>query len=422
MTAGVGRARRRRRPTVGLFGQLGSGNVGNDASMRTVVDHLRSRHPTVDLRVMTTGNHEVADRYRVRASPLHVVDALPSRPHGAVGMLVRLWGKAADVVATVVWLVGLDVVIVPGMGVLEASVPMWAWQFPFALFTMCLAARLLGVQVALVGVGAQAVTQLPLRFLLVRSARTARYRSYRDELSRTAMHDMGVDTSSDPVFCDMVFALPVPVGVMPTPGCVGLGVMDYHGRNAATDRRRDAEIHASYLMMLSRFALRLIDSGRSLRLFVGDRVDVEVAEHLLHELRAARPGLADDRAVLVAADDFDALMTAMAQVEIVVATRYHNVVAALKVGKPTLSLGYAPKNAAMMESFGQGRFALALAGVDFEQLCDRFDELDADRSAAARAIEESSARYRTRAEEQLADLSRLLERRTGSSPRPGVPA
>ncbi|RTL68864.1 MAG: hypothetical protein EKK42_08500 [Pseudonocardiaceae bacterium] len=414
MTAGVGRARRGRRPTVGLFGQLGSGNVGNDASMRTVVDHLRSHHPDVDLRVMTTGHHEVADRYRVRTSPLHVVDALPNRPHGAAGAVVRLWGKVADVVATVVWLIGLDVVIVPGMGVLEASIPMWAWQFPFALFTMCLAARLLGVEVAMVGVGAQTVTQRPLRFLLVRSARIARYRSYRDELSRRAMHDMGVDTADDPVFCDMVFALPTPVGIVPTPGLVGLGVMDYHGRNAATDRRRQAEIHASYLMMLTRFALRLIDSGRSIRLFVGDLVDIGVAEHLLHELRAARPGLAEDRAVLVAAEEFDTLMTAMAQVEVVVATRYHNVVSALKLGKPTLSLGYAPKNAEMMESFGQGRYALPLAGADYEQLCDRFDELDADRVAVARRVGEGSAGYRTRAQEQLADLSRLVQRGTGS--------
>ena len=32
-------------PRVGLFGQLGSGNSGNDASMETVLAYLQQAHP-----------------------------------------------------------------------------------------------------------------------------------------------------------------------------------------------------------------------------------------------------------------------------------------------------------------------------------------------------------------------------------------
>ncbi|AEA24090.1 polysaccharide pyruvyl transferase [Pseudonocardia dioxanivorans CB1190] len=403
------RSRRDRVPRIGLFGLLGSGNLGNDASLATVLAHLRAAYPGAEIRIMTTGHEEVAARYGVATTPLHVVDTLRRKPHGALGALVRLGGKLADGVATLVWLVGLDVVVVPGMGVLEASLPIWAWQFPLALLTLCVLARVVGTPVGLVGVGAQVVDERPLRRVLVWSARAAAYRSYRDELSRSAMRDMGVDTSRDDVYCDLVFAMPAPTPAGPVvPGAVGVGVMDYHGRNGAADRRREPAIHAAYLAMTSAFVLRLVDAGRTVRLFVGDGVDTSVADTVIREVRSARPAVEVGRVALVATDDLDGLMNAMAEVEIVVATRYHNVVAALMAGRPTVSLGYAPKNAVLMEEFGQGRFALALESTDLDTLCARFDELDADRAAAARVIAAAAQHCRRRAEAELTDMSRML--------------
>ena len=39
-------------PRVGLFGLLGSGNIGNDASLDAVLGYLRSYHPDVVLDAM----------------------------------------------------------------------------------------------------------------------------------------------------------------------------------------------------------------------------------------------------------------------------------------------------------------------------------------------------------------------------------
>ena len=49
---------------------------------------------------------------------------------------------------------------------------------------------------------------------------------------------------------------------------VGVGVMDYHGAN--DDRGQAAEIYASYVETMKFFVRWLVDSGRRVRLLVGD--------------------------------------------------------------------------------------------------------------------------------------------------------
>jgi len=48
---------------VGLFGLLGSGNIGNDASMETVLSYLRTAHPAIAVDAMCAGSDRVRDHY-----------------------------------------------------------------------------------------------------------------------------------------------------------------------------------------------------------------------------------------------------------------------------------------------------------------------------------------------------------------------
>ena len=56
---------------------------------------------------------------------------------------------------------------------------------------------------------------------------------------------------------------------------------------------------------------------------------------------------------------FADLMRAMAPAHIVLATRYHNVICALMLSKPTLSVGYGAKNAVLMEDMGLAEYSPA---------------------------------------------------------------
>ena len=58
---GAGRRRLSGPPRVGLFGLLGSGNIGNDASMEVVLRYLQTSHPGTVVDAMCRGPEEVRD-------------------------------------------------------------------------------------------------------------------------------------------------------------------------------------------------------------------------------------------------------------------------------------------------------------------------------------------------------------------------
>src|SRR5882757_1493544 len=218
-------------PRVGLFGLLGSGNIGNDGSLESVLAYLRTHHPDARLDAMCSGARQITDRYGIPATRLHWFRSEYQTASGAGSLARKVLGKVIDAARTTTWVRRQDVVIVPGMGVLEATTPLRPWGFPYALFVLCASARIVGTRTALVGVGADIITEPLIRWLITRSARLACYRSYRDVYSRDAMRRMGVDTSGDEVYPDLAFALPTPP-VTGTRGTVGIGVMAYCGRNS----------------------------------------------------------------------------------------------------------------------------------------------------------------------------------------------
>ena len=57
-------------PRVGLFGLLGSGNSGNDASMETVLAYLRDAHPDAVVDAMCGGPERVRAKYGIDAVPM----------------------------------------------------------------------------------------------------------------------------------------------------------------------------------------------------------------------------------------------------------------------------------------------------------------------------------------------------------------
>jgi polysaccharide pyruvyl transferase WcaK-like protein len=123
---------------------------------------------------------------------------------------------------------------------------------------------------------------------------------------------------------------------------------------------------------------------------------------------------------------FDDLMRSMAPAGAVAATRYHNLISALLLGKPTISLGYAAKHQALMAETGLAEFCQPADNLDASALIDQLAELQ-NRSAEVRAmIAEHNADRASRVAEQFTALSGLLpatSRGTGATHEPGlVPA
>ena len=131
--------------------------------------------------------------YQQYASAVSGIPAIP----------IKALGKGIDAFRTMAWVRRHDAVIVPGMGVLETSLPLPTWEFPYAMFLLGGSSRLFGTKVALVSVGAGVINHRVARWLFNAAARFAYYRSFRNDSSREAMRQRGLDTTRDHIFPDL---------------------------------------------------------------------------------------------------------------------------------------------------------------------------------------------------------------------------
>ena len=261
------------------------------------------------------------------------------------------------------------------------------------MFALCVSGRIFGTKVALVSVGAEVGSARLTRWLFTAAGRFAFYRSYRDELSRDAMAQQGLDTSRDRVYPDLAFGLPVPSSGPGAERTVGIGLMDYYGNDDSHGQPDD--VRALYVEKMKSFTRWLVDNGRQVRLFVGDtnNADETVVEKILADLRTYRPDLDPTWVVADPVVTFADLMRAMEPAGIVVATRYHNVVCALMLSKPTISIGYGEKNAVLMADAGLAEYCQSVDSLDVERLIAQFTELERH---AARLRERSPRETRQR--------------------------
>ncbi|NUP40350.1 MAG: hypothetical protein HOY76_25870 [Streptomyces sp.] len=386
---------------VGVFGLLGSGNLGNDGSLEAVLGYLRTDHPDAVVDALCGGPEAVTTRFGIPATRLHWNRAEYRTASRAGAIASKGLGKLVDVFRTAAWVRRHDVVIVPGMGVLEATLPLRPWGFPYSLFLLCASGRLLGTRVALVSVGAAEIRNRPTRALVRWSARLAAYRSYRDAQSRDAMRAMGVDTARDEVYPDLAFSLPTPQASAPSgsPGTVCLGVMDFHGGN--DDRGRADEIHRRYLDGTIRFVRTLVEEGRPIRLLTGDQCDVAVVEAILDAVDSPLVTAAEPASL---AD----LMKEMAAADTVVAVRYHNLICALKTGTPVLALSYAAKSDALMDRMGLGAFCHPAREVDADRLLEQFRTLEKRSAELRQVLTERNQAAAEQLAEQFAALTAAL--------------
>jgi polysaccharide pyruvyl transferase WcaK-like protein len=297
---------------------------------------------------------------------------------------------------------------VPGMGVLEGGLPLKWWDLPYAMFLLSLTGRLSRTKVALVSVGASPIKRRLTRRLLDWSAQLAFYRSYRDAFSRDSMGRRGLDVTGDPVYPDLAFSIPVPPPDSGDSRVVALGVMDYHGSN--DDRRHADEIYAAYIEPLKSFVDWLIDDGRQVRVVIGDTnsSDERAVRDILAHVRAGRPGLDPGQVVALPVSSFSEVMAAIGPAGIVVATRFHNVVCALRLCKPTIALGYGPKFTALMADMGLADFCQSTKSLDVDRLIAQFTDLERRQAQVREILIDRNGAYEQLLSDQFARLSAIL--------------
>jgi polysaccharide pyruvyl transferase WcaK-like protein len=182
--------------------------------------------------------------------------------------------------------------------------------------------------------------------------------------------------------------------------------MAYHGwRN---DPARGAEIYAAYLHKITNFVLWLLHRGHVVRVLMGETSDRRAVDDLFRALRTRSPHLGNGSVMFTPAQTLHDVMQQMADVDAVVATRYHNIVCALRMRKPTISIGYAPKNDALLAEMGLAAFCQHIEDFDVARLEAQITRLMSHRAAYERSIREASALLEGKLREQESRLALLL--------------
>ncbi len=379
---------------IGFFGLFGIGNFGNDGSLEAMLGLVRTARPSAELLCICAMPTEVGPKlgvpsvrinWRPRSQLLQRLDRL----------LLNIPREIASLIKTVCHIRRLDVLIMPGTGILD-DFGTGPKGMPYWIFRWCLLARILGTKVVFVSIGAGPISHPLSRWLMKTAAELAAYRSYRDRISRDFMSSIGIDVSNDLVRPDIAFALPQAAPLrQPSaegePITVGIGVMSYNGWRG--DKARHEAVYDAYLRKLQRFVCWLLTEGHRVRILMGDGADQRTVERLYRMIETAHAEPIRPAVVAEPAHSLHDVMAQIAETDLVVATRYHNVVCALKLGRPTLSIGYANKNDVLLEEMGLGDFCQHIERLDVDLLIQQFRKLAAGRKGHEERIRGTNAAF-----------------------------
>lgn len=372
---------------IGLFGNFGSGNFGNDGSLEAMINFLRSAKPDAELVCICEGPEKVQELFDIPTIPIR-----SATRRFRFADRIPLARTALNLLHTIVTARKFDVLVAPGTGLLDdfSDSP---WGMPTILIFWCAGARLTGAKIAFANIGAGPIVHPLSRRLMKAAARMAHYRSYRDFESKEFLQSIGLDTRRDPVYPDLAFGLPSPPArTVPLEqgarATVGVGVMRYHGW-----RGDKADVYRTYLQKLVQFVLWLLDNQFHVRLLIGDDTDQIAIDDFLIALSSARPDYPRAAVVYQRANTLQDVMNQIADTSFVVATRFHNIVSALKLRKPCISIGYARKFEVLMAEMDLSEFCQHTERLDVELLIRQFESLVANRKLHEQALDKVNKDY-----------------------------
>jgi polysaccharide pyruvyl transferase WcaK-like protein len=290
----------------------------------------------------------------------------------------------------------------------------------YEILKWSIVAKLRRCQLLFVSVGAGPIKHPLSRWIVKAALSLADYRSYRDQFSYDYLEFIGFDASRDHVYPDLAFSLLRSDASAAPPGCregarrvIGLGLMEYYGQHRSPE---DGErTYQRYVERVARFASWLLEQGHSVRLLVGDLAyDRRVKGDLLRLLEEAGPF---DRArvidePLTSPED---LIDQLAKTDLVVATRFHNVLLALMLGRPVIALSYHEKLRSLMAEVGAAEYSVEAEELDVARLIERFERLSEDKTFTA-SMNVKADQYRDALDEQYARMFReFLESPSGAA-------
>src|SRR5216684_3179897 len=296
---------------------------------------------------------------------------------------------------------GTSMLVMTGTGML-GDFGIGPFDLHYEILKWSLLAKLRRTKLLFVSVGAGPIAHPLSRWMVKLAISLADYRSYRDSFSKDYLASIGFDTKDDHVYPDLAFSLRpgVPACGSQNSRVIGLGLMDYYGKGSTDEY--DETTYRDYLERVTTFATLLLDRKYTIRLLIGDvSYDTRVTGDVIKRLRerGAKGQIIDEPVSSV-----EQLIAQLAATDIVIATRFHNVLLALMLNKPVVALSYHEKIASLMAGVGMAEYCQRIDQLDVGRLIELFNKLEQNVGSIKPLIEQKTGEYGRALEQQYTHI------------------
>lgn len=401
------------RSPIVLYGHFGSGNIGNDSSLEAMIYNIHKYRPQSDITCICTGPEIVAEQYGIKTLPIDVSELRKVEQSNS-----RLFDSFKHVFQRVIdefrfwiqrpyWFKTVAQFIVVGTGVVDDMAVRWPWNAPYDLFKWCKAAKMGGAKVVFLSVGVGPIMNRVNRFLMLKALQIADYRSYRELTALDYLRSVNFDTTGDVIYPDLVFSLPPGYTdgtrrISNPPKSVGVGVINYYGWRH--DPRIGESVYQNYFTKVKQFILWLLENGYTVRLIFGDTTDQRPVDELVDQITPKTNAEKRENFIIDQIPNVNELFRQLAQVDILVASRFHNVLCALMLERPVISIGYHRKNLDLMAELGLEAYCQHIEDFTFEKLVEQFNTCLDNSRQISELIRSQLVQYQTLLDEQYQNL------------------
>jgi polysaccharide pyruvyl transferase WcaK-like protein len=405
----------KKRTKIAFFGHFDSTNFGNESTLQAILHHLRCYQPDAEITCISTGPGALVASHQIEVIPISdnllFKSWLPRNP------LLRAVRRVFIGIPSEPfrWIYGLmklrrtDVLIVPGTGLLSDAWGLTGWG-PYSLFRWSLTAKICRCKLLFVSVGAGPVYGALGRWFVKWALSLADYRSYRDNSTMQYLNGIGFRADNDQVYPDLVFSLPEAMilrehnnnsggTVVGRRTVVGLGLMEYTAKYSISRPNNEVNVYPAYLENLAVFVGWLVGRGSDVRLLFGDRNDLRTIEEFRGLLRE-RLSTYDQNIIDEPIFSVEDLLTQIAATDVVVATRFHNVLLALLCNKPVVAISFHHKCESLMSAMELSAYCLDINDLTADRLIEKFCHLETNATKLKPSIREKVRGFRKALDEQ----------------------
>jgi polysaccharide pyruvyl transferase WcaK-like protein len=384
-------------PRIGLLGPFGFGNLGDAAIQQAMIQNIRKRIPGAMIFGISQDPSDTEKRHGIRTFRLDRATYKALSGHG----FIRL-ARIVYIIFIELWLwvyisisvSKLDILIVSGGGQIDDY---WGgvWAHPYTLLRWGLLARLFRTKFIFMSVGAGPLNSPLSRIFARKYLSLAQYISYRDNRSEQYLLSVGCHYPGQ-IYPDLAHSIDqkhketVRSEHLPL---IGIGPMPYFDSNLWPEK--DDRIYLEYIEKLVIFSEWLLKNNYRILLFPGEAyLDRSAIDGLKLKLKERNGSFNECTIIDHRIENVDELMEQISKTDIVVASRFHGVLLAHVLSKPTIAISYHEKIDTLMDAMGHASFCCDIRSFTVEKLIEKFQSVEQNKDVLRNQIAMRETFYR----------------------------